>query len=232
MTFEQTIRAVMGDDYDTCFPARSTVAPDLNAELSEAEAAFAADLARLYRSASDLGSSEKIRHSLIGALKTVRRGAEARKEKELALAARGGRLKYRFRATAPDGTELIYPSNGTIRANRRYALLRRSLPADPAVIRLYVERYYQPYVQHAEKTGDAARKEKLLEAIERDLAVEITNDEKHTYEWQVWDHGDDLRYWENKRAKNEKEDAFFGEGKLPPRYRSEWTVVEGTPFPI
>lgn len=237
MTFEQTIRAVMGDDYDTCFPARRTVAPDLNEVLTDAEAAFAADLARLYRSASDLGSAEKIRRSLIGALKTIRRDAEARRAKEMALAARGGRLKYRFRATAPDGTELIYPSNGTIRANRRYALLRRSLPTDPAVIRLYVERYYQPYVQHAEETGDAARKEKLLEAIERDLAVEITNDEKRahewrTHEWRVWDHGDNLRYWENKRARNEKEDAFFGEGKLPPRYRYEWAVVEGTPFPI
>lgn len=232
MTFEQTIRAVMGDDYDTRFPARSTVAPDLNEVLTDAEAAFAADLARMYRSTSNLTSAEKIRSSLIGALKTIRRDAEARRGQELALAARGGRLKYRFRATAPDGTELIYPSNGTIRANRRYALLRRSLPTDPAVIRLYVERYYQPYVQHAEETGDAARKEKLLEAIERDLAVEITGDKKRTHEWRVWDHGDNLRYWENKRARNEKEDAFFGEGELPPRYRCEWAVVEGTPFPI
>ena len=232
MTFEQTIRPVIGEDYDTRFPARSTVAPDLNEALTDAEAAFATDLARLYRSASDLGNSDKIRHSLIGALKTIRRDAEARKEKELALVARGGRLKYRFRTTAPDGTELIYPSNGTIHIDRRYALLWRSLPSDPAVIRLYVDRYYRPYVQHAEETGDAARKEKLLEAIERDLAVEIAEDEKRTHEWGVYEGGDTLRRTENRKAYMEKNDTFFRKREFPPRYRYEWVVAEGTPFPI
>jgi hypothetical protein len=229
MNFEQLVRPVMGEDYDTRFPARSTATPDLNAELSEAEAAFIADWARLYSAASNLGSVEKIRHRLIGALKTIRLDAEARKRRELALAARGGRPKYRYRVCTPDGTEVTYPKIGTIYADERYALLWRQLPTDPAVVRLHVERHYKPYVTHARQIGDEEREEKLLAAIERDLAVEIARDEARVSKWGVWTFGANLRRIEGER------DSYANRGmggELPPRHQYEYIIAEGTPFPV
>lgn len=231
MNFEQLVRPVMGEDYDTRFPARSTATPDLNAELSEAEAAFIADWARLYSAASNLGSVEKIRHSLIGALKTIRRDAEARKKSELALAARGGRLKYRFRVIAPDGDELMYPSNGTIHANRIYAMLSRAVRPDPILIRRHVENYYAPYLTKARANNDTAREAALLEACERDVAGMNSTFERRSYGWRVREDGSDRRRLEREMARivaqNDSSEIF-----LPSLYQYEYVIVEGTPFPV
>lgn len=230
MDFEQTVRPLIGEDYDTRFPARRTATPDRQAPLTDAEATFATNLARLYHPASHLSSAEKIRHSLIGALKTLRRDAEARNGRELARAARGWRPKYRYRVTAPDGTELTYPKNGTIYTNQRYVLLMGQLPSDPALVRRYVERYYQPYVDYARLRGNTEREEELLAAIERDLAKELTQDARDL-DWRVW-------AVENQRHLIEKRKAYYAhedplaEGELPPRYQYEWVVAEGTPFEI
>jgi hypothetical protein len=225
MNFEQIVRPLIGDDYDTRFPARSTAAPDLNAELSEAEAAFAADLARLYNATSNLASVEKIQHSLTGALKTIRLDAEARKKSELALVARGGRTKYRFRAAAPDGTELVFPKNGTIYLGNRHAVLWRLLPCDPVGIRRYYEENYQSSIENAQKTGDKALEEYFLEARERLIARDILRNKDHSREWSVWTSGD-LRWVEREKARREHD------GKTRAIYHYEYVTVEGEPFPL
>jgi len=227
MKFEQTVRAMLGEDYDTRFPARRGNQPD--AEMTDEEWAFAARLLGLYDAAPSLTSAEKIRHSLIAALKSIRLGAEAREQRKLTLAARGGRSLYRYRVCAPDGTELLYPARGTIHTDKRHVLLQRMLPTDPAIARWYVERYYACHLNHARQTGNTEREERVLAAIERDVAEELAKDEARDHGWRVWQHSASYTRIENAMDQYLRGDF---ERTQPPRYSYDYAIATGTPFSI
>jgi len=215
--FETVVRPIIGDDYDTAFTKRND---ELDASLSAEEQLSVEALAELYVSVGaihDADCRSKVRSGLISALKSLRKSAEARKKK--ADTRRAG--TYRFRAVAPDGTELTYPKIGTKYLNRRYAMLRRDIPKPHDEIVANVKAHYAPYL--TEESTEAYRA-KIQAATDRDIAEEIRLQEDRCYEWRLWTYGAPLLRMQKHVAAHKNDPKR--------RFPYELIIVEGTPFEI
>lgn len=224
--FEAIVRPIIGAAYDEAFPHRaSTDVNVLNAEHTSQEVAMITSLAEVYVAAKSIannGSRDKVRHGVVLALKSLRKTAELRKQQQDTFLRREQRPVYRYRAVSPDGQELTYPKNGTVKANKRYALIWRRVPKTPEQIRETVEEYYRSYMNDA-KTDQ--RRHDLRLGIERDISKELAENAKLPELWEVRDFStrpNTLMHYCYAMNKSEVRD----------RYHVEAAIVEGTPYQI
>lgn len=215
--FEAIVRPIVGAAYDEAFPHRaSTDVNVLNAEHTSQEVAMITMLAGVYAAVSTIDSSssyEKVRHSVVMALKSLRKTAELRKQQ---------RPVYRYRAVSPDGQELTYPKNGTVKADKRYAIIWRRVPKTPEQIRETVEEYYRSYMNEA-KTDQ--RRLDLRLGIERDISKELAENAKLPELWEVRD-------FSTRPNTLTRYCYAMNKSEVRDRYHVEAAIVEGTPYQI
>ena len=219
--FESILRPLVGDAYDTIFAPRASADPDgAPAPLAEGEQRLLAALAALHVDADALADAEvrtKVRYGLASAMKSIRRGAERRHAKTVAAARRGGVPLYRFRVTAPDGTELVYPVRGIKNIERRRVLIGRHIPKPSDQIEVTVREYYAP---HLAASPTAEYTAKLEEAIARDIAAEIEI-QAGPHKWRVWTYGAEVA--------NAVQYSRY-DNKPSDRWHYEMLQLDGVPF--
>jgi hypothetical protein len=218
--FETIVRKHIGDEYDAAFPPRSN---EVDAGLTSIEESMVEVLADMYGRAVGLDVEEvqaKVRHALATALKSLRKSAETRKKKADALVKRSSAPLYRYRIIAPDGTEILYPTRGTIHTNRTHALIYRYTPTPTDQIEANVRRYYAHHLGKSQSDDHTA---KLHAAIARDIATEIRlQAEKSESGWWLVD-------FSARRSTIEKTAKRWA-SKPTDRWQYEHMIVEGTPF--
>lgn len=218
--FEAIVRPTIGDAYDAAFPARPLLERKpgaTDASLTADEQHVAEALCDVYARAACLknaATQHKVRTGVVSALKSLRLSAETRKGRAEVAAVRGTR--YRFRATAPDGTEILYPRNGTKHIGRRYARIYRRTPKPTDQIEVTVRAHYAPHFASSPSAEFTAR---LEEAVARDIAREIEIQNDHSA-WYVSDYGSSYALRDPYRRENEP----------TARWHYESAVVEGSPF--
>jgi hypothetical protein len=225
--FEAIVRPILRVAYDEAFPHRaSTDVNVLNAEHTSQEVAMITMLAGVYAAASTIDSSsssyEKVRHGVMMALKSLRKTAELRKRKFDISLRRDQRPVYRYRAVSPDGQDVTYPKRGTVKADKRYALIWRRVPKPPEQIREAVEDYYRSYMNDA-KTDQ--RRHDLRLGIERDIETELAKNAQLPSPWIV-------RNFANKPSALTHERNLWNRNAAQDRYHREAEIVEGTPYQI
>lgn len=222
-TFENIVRPLIGDMYDTAFPARRTDVQYASAALDADERHMVVTLVELYLGAACLKNTDardKARQGMVSAMKSIRKSAELRHQKEDATAKRGA-ARYRYRAIAPDGAEVLFPARGTKRLGRGCALIYRGIPKPADQIKASVEAHYARHLSEASSEAHAAL---IREAVARDIETEIAIQNKYPSEWSVWD-------WGWNRSAMERQAARFA-NEYTDRYHDECLVVEGTPFEV
>jgi hypothetical protein len=219
--FENIVRPIIGDAYDTAFPTRRK---EVDASLTSNEESMIQALSKLYSRAMRLEVEEvrtKVLHGLAVSLKSMRLNAELRKKKAEIVAKRIEVPVYRYRVTAPDGTELLYPARGTIHTNRKYAQICRRVPKPVDQIEETIKRYYEHHLNKSQSEDHTA---KLHAAIARDIETEIRLQSEMDLDWWLSD-------FSARRSTLERDAQRWKNGPTQ-RWHYEHLIVEGIPFNI